>query len=274
MRYLSLVTDFIHQHALAHLSAAEARLSAVIARPKRIALACVAALSGLGWITLALMVAGTGWAALCRPEAIGGGWTEFALVLPMWVAMTLAMMLPTAGPMILTYAEIADTAARKRERIVSPVVLTAGYALVWLGFALVAATLQIVLARSGLLIAGTVDVLLAGTIFLGAGLYQFSALKQACLTLCQRPFPFFLANWTDERNGVLQLGLRQGLFCLGCCWALMLVMFAVGVMNVFWMAALGALMMAEKMAGSARFSAAIGIACVALGLAMVLASVG
>ena len=124
--------------------------------------------------------------------------------------MTLAMMLPTAGPMILTYAEIADTAARKREPVVSPLILTAGYVAVWLGFALAAASLQWVLARAGLLDGGSVGRLVGGTIFLGAGLYQFSALKQACLTLCQRPFPFFFSNWTTERSGVLRLGLRQG----------------------------------------------------------------
>ena len=100
------------------------------------------------------------------------------------------------------------------------------------------------------------DGLFGGAIFLGAGLYQFSALKQACLTLCQRPFPFFFANWTTERSGVFRLGLRQGMLCLGCCWAMMLVMFAVGAMNVVWMAALGVLMTIEKLSTTARFSEA------------------
>ena len=165
------------------------------------------------------------------------------------------MMLPTAGPMILTYAEIADTAARKREPAASPLVLTAGYVAVWLGFALAATALQFALTQPALLDAGRGESRwLAGAIFIGAGLYQFSALKQACLTLCQRPFPFFFANWTAEPRGVFRLGLRQGLYCLGCCWALMLVMFAVGAMNVVWMAALGVVMTIEKMTTTARFS--------------------
>jgi predicted metal-binding membrane protein len=274
MRYCFPVTDFIHEHSLRHLSATEARLSAALAQPKRIALGCIAALTALGWLALGLMSAGSplNWQALCQPSALGG-FGELVLTAPMWMAMTLAMMLPTAGPMILTYAEIADTAARKREPVVSPIVLTVGYVAVWFGFALAAAFLQWVLARGGLLDGGSVGRLVGGTIFLGAGLYQFSALKQACLTLCQRPFPFFFSNWTTERGGVLRLGVRQGMLCLGCCWAMMTLMFALGAMNVVWMAALGMLMTIEKLSTTARFSEAVGFVFVAVGFGMIVWSV-
>jgi predicted metal-binding membrane protein len=274
MRYCLPVTDFIHEHSLRHLSATEARLSTVLARPKRIALGCIAALTALGWLALGLMSASSplNWQVLCQP-AVLGGFGELALTAPMWMAMTLAMMLPTAGPMILTYAEIADTAARKREPVVSPIILTAGYVAVWLGFALAAASLQWVLARGGLFDGGSAGRLAGGTIFLGAGLYQFSALKQACLTLCQRPFPFFFSNWTTERSGVLRLGLRQGMLCLGCCWAMMALMFALGAMNVMWMAALGVLMTIEKLSTTARFSEAVGFVFVAVGFGMIVWSV-
>jgi predicted metal-binding membrane protein len=274
MRYRFPVTDFIHDHSLRHLSATEAGLSAALAQPKRIAFGCVAALTALGWLALGLMSARSplNWLALCQPFA-GGGFRDLALTAPMWMAMTLAMMLPTAGPMILTYAEIADTAARKREPVVSPIVLTAGYVAVWLGFALAAASLQSALARAGLLDGGSVGRLVGGTIFLGAGLYQFSALKQACLTLCQRPFPFFFSNWTTERSGVFQLGLRQGVLCLGCCWAMMALMFALGAMNIIWMAALGVLMTIEKLSTTARFSDAVGFGFVAVGFGMIVSSV-
>jgi predicted metal-binding membrane protein len=270
MRYDFPVTDFIHEYSLRHLSATEARLSTVLAQPKRIALGCIAALTALGWLALGLMSAGSplNWQALCQPSA-WGGFGELALTAPMWMAMTLAMMLPTAGPMILTYAEIADTAARKHEPVVSPIILTAGYVAVWLGFALAAASLQWVLARGALLDGGSVGRLAGGTIFLGAGLYQFSALKQACLTLCQRPFPFFFSNWTTERSGVLRLGLQQGMLCLGCCWAMMTLMFALGAMNVVWMAALGVLMTIEKLSTTSRFSEAVGFGFVAVGFGMI-----
>ena len=95
--------------------------------------------------------------------------------------------------------------------------------------------------------------LFSGAIFIAAGVYQFTPLKHACLTQCQRPFPFFFAHWQTTASGVFRLGLTQGLYCLGCCWAMMLVMFAVGVMNVVWMAALGMVMTIEKI-GAGRAS--------------------
>jgi predicted metal-binding membrane protein len=115
---------------------------------------------------------------------------------------------------------------------------------------------------------GKVAPLVSGALFVAAGLYQFSALKRACLTLCQRPFPFFFANWTEERAGVFGLGLRQGLHCLGCCWAMMLLMFALGAMNVVWMAALGVVMTLEKMATTARVREALGVMFLLAGLAI------
>jgi predicted metal-binding membrane protein len=248
----------------------------MLGRPRRAAVACVVVLSLSGWVALGLMATASetsAWQVFCR---IGGRgeWGDLAMTLPMWAAMTLAMMLPTAGPMILTYAEIADTAARKGEAVASPLVLTAGYVAIWLGFAVMAALAQLALARVGLFAGDRLARPLAGALFVGAGLYQFSGLKHACLTLCQRPFPFFFANWTEEPAGVLRLGLRQGLYCLGCCAALMLLMFAIGVMNVLWMALLGLVMVVEKMSTTARFSRAIGMTLIVIGASMIWVSVG
>jgi predicted metal-binding membrane protein len=263
-----------------HLPPAAARLSAVLARPKLIAVGCLVLLTALGWLTLAATVAGMGGAgtgltsvlpvplqALCLPAF--GAQTAGPLVVLMWGAMTLAMMLPTAGPMILTYAEIAETAARKGERIVSPLVLAAGYATVWLGFALAASLLQIALTRLALIDAGmaSASALFSGAIFLGAGIYQFTPAKHACLTQCQRPFPFFFTHWQTQAQGVFRLGLQQGLYCLGCCWAMMLVMFAVGTMNVVWMAGLGIVMTVEKTGSGRTFSHAVGAGLILAGLA-------
>jgi predicted metal-binding membrane protein len=199
----------------------------------------------------------------------------YAAVFLMWTAMVLAMMLPTAGPMILTYAEMAETAARKGERAASALSLIAGYGLVWFGFAIIAAVLQLALARLSLLDPAMVSAsgLFSGAVFVGAGAYQFSALKHACVTRCQQPVPFFSANWSDDSRGVFRLGLRQGLYCVGCCWAMMLVMFAVGVMNVIWMAALGFIMAAEKIATTTRFSRAIGAVFTVIGIAFIAVAV-
>jgi predicted metal-binding membrane protein len=304
------MTGTTDEHTLSKLSPAAARLGHALGRPVPIAAACLVLLAGLGWIYLAAMVAD--WAArgnaaalgpgmglldlltqragfdligraildvLCQPSfgARGAGWGAWdgALVLLMWIAMTLAMMLPTAAAMIVTYAQIADTAARKREPAVSPLVLTAGYVGVWLGFAVIATLLQGALTRLALLDPGMASAspLFSGAVFVGAGAYQLSALKHACVTHCQRPFPFFFANWSTEPRAIFRLGVRQGLYCLGCCWATMMVMFAVGVMNVLWMAALGTIMAAEKLATTTRFSRAIGGVFVAIGAAFIVGSV-
>jgi predicted metal-binding membrane protein len=298
-------------HDLRHLTPAAQRLGGLFARPKLLAIGCLAVLAALGWVYLGLMLAGMerpqalgpgmsaldtiadrmglgDWGratleALCRPTfgdagasgAVAGSLAGVLAVVLMWGAMILAMMLPTAGPMILTYAEIADTAARKGERAVSPVVLIAGYALVWFGFAAVPALLQVALTRAALLdpTMASTSALFSGAVFVAAGAYQFSALKHACVTRCQQPFPFFFANWSDRPRNVFRLGVRQGFYCLGCCWAMMLVMFAVGVMNVIWMAGLGFIMAAEKIATTARFSRVIGAVFAAIGIAFIVAAV-
>jgi predicted metal-binding membrane protein len=263
-------------HDLSHRSPAAGRLSAAFARPKMLAAICVVALVSLGWLALGLMAAGVGmFEALCRPLTFGA-WSaiSLAIVAAMWGAMTFAMMLPSAAPMIMTYAEIADTAARKGESIVSPFTVAAGYLLVWLGFAAAATFAQFVFTRTALLDGSMAPAtgLFSGAIFIAAGIYQFSALKHACLTQCQRPFPFFFSHWATTPRGVFNLGFKQGLYCLGCCWAMMLVMFAVGVMNVIWMAALGMVMTIEKIGTDRRFTHAVGAVLIAIGIAFVFAA--
>jgi predicted metal-binding membrane protein len=256
-------------HALTSLSVPAAQLARLASRPRWVALSCIFLLTALGWSALALMSveSGSPWAVICHQgwagEITASGVT---LLAGMWVAMTLAMMIPSAAPMILTYAEIADTAARKGHAIVSPFVLTAGYAAVWLGFAVAIAIVQ---AAAGQLAGGgnpALSRIVAGLIFSGAGLYQFSALKQACLRQCRHPFQFFFTNWKTTARGVLGLGIRQGLFCLGCCWAAMTVMAAFGVMNIVWMVMLGIVMIVEKLAAGRWPSYAIGIGLIAIGL--------
>ena len=264
------------RHDLSHLPPAASRLGAVFARPKVLAAICVVALAGLGWLALGLMYSGMGALdTLCRALATSAwGVSGFAIVASMWAAMTLAMMLPSAAPMILTYAEIADTAARKGERVVSPFVLAAGYTLVWLGFAGAATLAQYVFTRVTLLDNGMQSTggLFSGAIFIGAGVYQFSALKHACLKQCQSPFPFFFANWATTPRGVFRLGVKQGLYCLGCCWAMMLLMFAVGVMNVIWMAALGVVMTLEKIGTGKRFTYVVGVVLIVGGAAFIVSA--
>jgi len=254
----------------------------VLARPRALALVCIAVLVAAGWGYLGLILAGQTsegiLSALCQPlYGLAGspGIAGFFLTFAMWCAMVLAMMLPTAAPMVMTYADLTETAAAKGEPAASPLVLTAGYLAVWLGAAVALTALQAGLAHLGALdnLTSVVNPFAAGALFVIAGLYQFSNLKHACLTQCQHPFRFFFANWTAEPRRVFRLGLRQGLYCLGCCWAMMLLMFAIGVMSVLWMAALGAVMAIEKLGTTARFSRAIGTMWLTIGATIIAAQV-
>ena len=275
------MTDRVDQ-GFDYLPPAAAGLGHVFARPKWVAAACVVALAGLGWLALGVIAAGnTSLAAaidaICHGSPAAAPLTVrgAVLVAAMWAAMVLAMMLPSAAPMILTYAEIADTAARKGEPVVSPLVLAAGYTMVWLGFAAVATLAQLALTRLAPLEGNPAitRALISGAIFVGAGLYQFSALKHACLTQCRSPFPFFFTHWTTAARGVFRLGLTQGLICVGCCWAIMLLMLTIGAMNVIWMAGLGIVMTAEKQGTGQRFSRAIGVALIAGGVIVAAAGI-
>lgn len=286
--------------SLRHLTGPSALLAVASAYPRRIAWSVLVSLVVLAWIYLAVLssaaglggtfgalgpgmsvldrlLASTGFNAVAFPLLASNGWLstliavcatspadwtvpDAALHGSMWLAMGVAMMLPTAAPMLRTYAEIADTAAEQGRRIVSPLVLAAGYLTVWSAFAIAATALQWVLGLTGALTgSGAIVTGGVGVVVLTiAGLYQFTDQKAACLTKCAHPFPFLFANWTEHRSGVFALGLQQGLYCLACCWALMLVMFAVGAMNVVWIALLAAVMTAEKLIGARWFSRLVG----------------
>jgi predicted metal-binding membrane protein len=231
---------------------------------------------GMGWLDRWLPAGGVDPTlravidALCRPRfghaAAAETAGEAAVAALMWVAMVFAMMLPTAVPMVMAASRGAAAADRRHRDGFSPLAVLAGYLSVWTGYAVVAAAAQVALTHAALLDAGmaTASPLFAGAIFIAAGLYQFSPLKDACTANCRRPVPFFFAD-ANGRVGGFRLGLQQGRFCVGCCWAMMLVMFAVGTMNVVWMAGLGLVMAVEKIAGSPRSSRGVGLAMMAGG---------
>jgi predicted metal-binding membrane protein len=204
-----------------------------------------------GWLVDALPFPEAGglvaaFAQLClSPETASGSVPRAAALVLMWFLMAVATMLPSAAPMIRTYCEIADTASAAGKRVVHPWVLVAGYLVVWLAAAIAFAALTIAVQ-----VATPEDPRLAGWVGAAAlalaGGWQFSTLKDACLTKCRAPFSTLFGRWSNRAVGVFRLGMEQGLWCLGCCWALMLVMFAVGIMNIFWMALIGLFAMVEK----------------------------
>lgn len=167
----------------------------------------------------------------------------------MWAVMSVAMMLPTALPMVMLFNRFW----RGRYPAVDPVkptlLLVSGYLGVWVSFGFAASLFQFWLEHTQMItpVMGKLKNPLAGGLVLaGAGVFQLTPLKTACLSKCRTPMMYLNTSWREGRLGSFLMGLNHGAFCLGCCWALMLVMFVTGVMNLFWMAVLATLMLAEK----------------------------
>ena len=183
------------------------------------------------------------WAAFCTltPDAAG-----FGRIFVMWVLMSAAMMAPTVLPALATYDDLGRSTSTNFSALLS------GYLLVWIGFSLIAAAAQMVLFQAELLSAlgDSRSQALTGLLLLVAGVYQFTPLKEACLSKCRAPLSFFFAHW-DE--GPFRNGLRLGAVCLGCCWALMALAFVGGVMNLVFMGLATVIMVLEKMPDIGRF---------------------
>jgi predicted metal-binding membrane protein len=198
-------------------------------------------------------------------------WTaaEFAPRLLMWAVMMVAMMLPSAAPMLLTFAAVTRN-RRCAERPYVPVtVFAAGYLAIWCLFSLVAAVGQWLLHRAALLspMMASSSVMLAGLLLLAAGLFQFTPLKKSCLTRCRAPLDFIMTRWREGSAGAFSMGIEHGAFCAGCCWALMALLFVLGVMNILWIAILTIVVALEKILPRARwFSALSGTALISWGL--------
>ncbi len=175
------------------------------------------------------------------------GATAVAVVV-MWGGMMIAMMLPSAAPMILAFDTLERRDAPAGRATPRSLAFGVAYLLVWIGFSALAAGAQWGLQASGLLtpmIVSSSERLTAGLLIL-AGLYQLTPLKQACLKRCRSPLGFLMEEWRDGTGGALAMGLKHGLYCAGCCWALMLLLFAAGAMNPVWIAFLTLAVALEK----------------------------
>jgi predicted metal-binding membrane protein len=171
------------------------------------------------------------------------------LIFLMWAAMMVAMMLPSALPTLLIF----HTAIRNDPQVRSPArrmfEFAAGYMLAWCGFSAGATLLQWGLAEATLLSPMMVSASpwLGGALLMLAGVYQWTSLKHACLRHCRSPLAFFVEHWKPGMPGALALGLRHGLYCVGCCWALMLLLFVGGVMSLLWIGVITAFVLLEKL---------------------------
>ena len=173
---------------------------------------------------------------------------DFVLVFLMWSIMMVAMMVPSASPMVLTYATIRRKQHPDEGAFGATGAFLLGYVILWTAFSALATAAQWGLQRAALISSAgeSTNAVFAGGLLLVAGIFQWTPWKRACLTRCRSPFLFIMTSWRDGTRGALMMGLEHGVFCLGCCWALMALMFLAGVMNIFWLVALSLFVLVEK----------------------------
>jgi predicted metal-binding membrane protein len=187
-----------------------------------------------------------------------------------WVTMMAAMMLPSAAPMVLLFARVSGERARRGQAGFVPTwIFIAGYLAAWTAYGLVAYGIYraIVSAGTDYLAWDRSGPYVAGAALAAAGIYQLTPLKDVCLRHCRSPLHFLLHGWREGRAGAFRMGVEHGAFCVGCCWGLMLALFALGVMSLFWMAVVAAVILGEKLAPQGeRLSRLFAVALVALGI--------
>ena len=257
---------------------------ALLRRDRAIVAAGLAGIAALAWYYV-LSGAGTGMSVLAMtrialsPGAFAGpgmamarAWTgEYWIIMVlMWWAMMIAMMVPSAAPMVLLYARTtrhAQQAGTMAAGLVPTASFAGGYLIAWLGFSLLAATLQFGLEQAGLfssMMMWSLDPWLSAGVLLAAGLYQLTPLKQVCLGQCRSPAAFLSRYWRPGRMGAVAMGIHHGAFCVGCCWALMALLFVGGIMNLLWIAGLAIFVLIEKVVPGGQWIArAGGVACIA-----------
>jgi predicted metal-binding membrane protein len=232
-------------------------LERVLRHDRVVAVLALTVVTAAAWVVLLRMhegmtpgtaMPGTAMPGMAMPGAHGWASLDVALLFLMWAVMMVAMMLPSAAPMIFLFASLNRSRRERASPAVPTAIFAGGYLLVWTGFSAAAALTQAALHQAALLSPSmaVTSPLLNGLLLVVAGIYQWLPLKSACLGHCRSPLHFLGREWREGRRGALVMGIRHGLFCLGCCWALMALLFVAGVMNLAWVAAIAVLVLAEK----------------------------
>ncbi|HKQ88583.1 MAG TPA: DUF2182 domain-containing protein [Candidatus Acidoferrales bacterium] len=236
------------------VSNGSSRIEKLLMRDRLIILLALAAIVAISWQYLAVMAANMqSMAQMSMPMDMPGmdmtGSSTFVSLFAMWAVMMVAMMLPSAAPTILlvlgVYRRRGDRFTRQNSLF-----FVAGYLLAWTAFSALAAGLQVSLHRAALLTPAMAarSAVLGGAILLIAGIYQWLPFKNSCLGHCHSPLAFLTLHWREGSAGALRMGLLHGAFCIGCCWALMALLFVAGVMNLLWVAAIATFVLLEKLA--------------------------
>jgi len=184
-------------------------------------------------------------------------WTvvDFVLLFLMWLVMMIAMMTPSVAPLILLFTKVNRQRREQQNPFVNTSYLFIGYFVVWGGFSLIATLLQWLLQQVSWL---NPDMIItnkiAGSIILvAAGVFQFTPLKQTCLSFCKSPLEFIFKHWKEGKKGAIKMGIKNGVYCVGCCWVLMVLLFVSGVMNILWVALIALFVLIEKVSAKSKW---------------------
>jgi predicted metal-binding membrane protein len=258
-----------------------APLETLLRRDRVVVGVALALLIGTAWLYLAHLALAMREMATHDMPAMPGmamlamqhwSWVEVGALVVMWAVMMVAMMTPAAAPMLLMFATVHRRRAAEGRPAVPTAIFLLGYLAVWTTYSVAAALVQAGLHTAALLSPAmtATSPLFAGGLLVAAGVFQWTPLKRACLAACRSPLSFLMTGWREGRGGAFAMGLRHGLYCLGCCWALMALLFVAGVMNLLWVAAIAVGVLVEKVAPRGdlvgRFA---GAALVAAGLLLV-----
>lgn len=234
-------------------------MEAILSRDRTIVLVGIGALTFVSWFYTIQMSLDLSHVAMGHH---GHAHEGFSYTFIMWAVMMIAMMTPTATPMLLTFARINRKRRDRGQPYVATAVFLAGYLVIWTLFSALAAYTQMELQAIDL-----VDAMLAssspifsGILLVVAGVFQWTPLKQACLQHCRTPVSFILTDWKEGTIGALSMGLKHGAFCTVCCWFLMALLFVLGAMNILWMALITGITLVEKVVPwGDKFSRAAGV---------------
>jgi predicted metal-binding membrane protein len=253
-------------------------LEALLRRDRLVVGAGLAALVVASWLyllhmaTMSDMAMHAAMPGMAMPAMYAWSWAEVGALVVMWTVMMVAMMTPSAAPMILMFAAIHRRRQAEGRPAVPTAIFVLGYLAIWTVFSVVAALAQAGLHAAALLspaMAATSPAL-AGGLLVAAGLFQLTPLKRACLAACRSPLSFLMTRWREGAGGAFAMGVRHGLYCLGCCWALMALLFVAGVMNVLWVAAIAVAVLVEKVVPRGDLVGRLaGVVLLAVGVALI-----
>ncbi|HKE25948.1 MAG TPA: DUF2182 domain-containing protein [Bryobacteraceae bacterium] len=215
-------------------------------RERAVVLCGLVALTALSWTYMWYLARDP--MAMCMVNMNPWSRADLLALFAMWAVMMVAMMIPSAAPMVLAFAGVNRTRCAQSLSYIPTTVFVFGYLAAWVTFSLLATLLQEALHTAALISSMGVSAsrILGGVLLALTGIFQWTPLKSVCLRHCRSPLGFLLTEWREGARGALQMGLRHGTYCVGCCWLLMSLLFIAGVMNLWWVAAIAAFVLIEK----------------------------